>query len=168
MSMQFAPTRYGPAVAALLQDAGLNELGPGTPRAALCPALQSLVPEAIAAPHAVRDADRFNSASGSCCSTIATGGPSARERLVESGIWRRRVLGRRHGRCAAWRIGGELAAGAGRFSWLEGATVRETGHFPRAASLVHFRQSRYIHGFLFERRGLPTGRVDCFRRDSVA
>ena len=53
--MQFDPKSYVPQVAALLQAAGLNELGPGKPVADQRPALAALSPEAIVAPHKLAD-----------------------------------------------------------------------------------------------------------------
>ncbi len=53
--MEFDLAAYGPAVAGVLRDARPNPLGPGTPTASLRPTLATLSPEAIVAPHAVRD-----------------------------------------------------------------------------------------------------------------
>lgn len=48
---------YGPAVAALLEDAPLNELGPGAAVARRRSALATLTPEQIVAPHALENRD---------------------------------------------------------------------------------------------------------------
>ncbi|MBI3838889.1 MAG: hypothetical protein HY288_13280 [Planctomycetia bacterium] len=48
---------YGPAVAALLKGAKLNELGPGNPESCRRPLLEALTPDTIAAPHALANRD---------------------------------------------------------------------------------------------------------------
>jgi hypothetical protein len=55
--MSFDTSTYPPLVAQLLEDDRLNALGPGEANPALRPALAALTPEAIVAPHAVRNRD---------------------------------------------------------------------------------------------------------------
>jgi hypothetical protein len=55
--MQFDPRNYGPAVAALVQHARCNELGPGTAESSMRGALANLAPETIAAPRALCSRD---------------------------------------------------------------------------------------------------------------
>jgi hypothetical protein len=52
---QFNPLDYGAAVAALLKNAKLNELGPGSPESGLHAPLAALTPEAVAAPCGLGD-----------------------------------------------------------------------------------------------------------------
>jgi hypothetical protein len=53
----FDPPAYGPTVAALLKDAKLNELGPGSSESSMRKQLAALTPEAVAAPHALGSRD---------------------------------------------------------------------------------------------------------------
>jgi hypothetical protein len=53
----FNPQASGPAVAALLKNAKLNELGPGNPESSRRALLEALTPETIAAPHALANRD---------------------------------------------------------------------------------------------------------------
>lgn len=53
--MPFDPRAYGLALAAVLVDDQPNELGPGHARSAMRPALAALTPEAIVAPHELRE-----------------------------------------------------------------------------------------------------------------
>ena len=55
--MQFELSAYGPAVAALLENAKCNELGAGVPDATRRAPLAALGPTTLAAPHAVRDSE---------------------------------------------------------------------------------------------------------------
>lgn len=49
------PPSYGPVVAALVEPDRLNELGPGIPNEPVRDQIAALTPEAIVAPHRVRD-----------------------------------------------------------------------------------------------------------------
>ena len=51
------PLSFGPAVAALLKNDRLNELGPGDAVTALRPTLSALTPEMVAAPHTLKNRD---------------------------------------------------------------------------------------------------------------
>ena len=55
--LSFRPQAYGPVVAALIQDARLNELGPGETEPKQHAALAVLTPEQIVAPHSLRSRD---------------------------------------------------------------------------------------------------------------
>ena len=55
--MPFNPRSYGPAVAALVENARCNELGPGVPDAHLRASLAALLPETITAPRPLQDRD---------------------------------------------------------------------------------------------------------------
>ena len=48
---KFNPRGYGPVVAAMLEGAKLNELGPGSAEASLRPALADLTPQSVVAPN---------------------------------------------------------------------------------------------------------------------
>jgi hypothetical protein len=54
---RFNSQAYGPAVVALLKDAKLNDLGPGSPESKMREQLAALTPEAVAAPHALGSRD---------------------------------------------------------------------------------------------------------------
>ncbi len=54
---QFNPRAYGPAVAALLENAKLNELGPGSGESSMRKQLAALTPATVAAPHALGSRD---------------------------------------------------------------------------------------------------------------
>jgi hypothetical protein len=62
----FNPRAYGPNVAPLLAKAALNEIGPGTPVAALRGSLQALTPELVLAPHDVTDREM----AAGCCAGL--------------------------------------------------------------------------------------------------
>ncbi len=62
----FNPGAYGPAVAALVENAPCNELGPGSPAVAMRARLAALTPELVVAPRALRDRDMAIA----CCAAL--------------------------------------------------------------------------------------------------